>query len=64
MTDSKHTDAGGGPIKVGVIADQTGPLSVMGLANANVARFPGNRTRRVTAWSAAGRTSRVDPNMR
>jgi branched-chain amino acid transport system substrate-binding protein len=27
------------PIKVGVIADQTGPLSVMGLANANVARM-------------------------
>ena len=26
-------------IKVGVIADQTGPLSVMGLANANVARM-------------------------
>jgi branched-chain amino acid transport system substrate-binding protein len=30
---------GGEPIKVGVIADQTGPLSVMGLANANVARM-------------------------
>jgi ABC-type branched-subunit amino acid transport system substrate-binding protein len=30
---------GGNPIKVGVIADQTGPLSVMGLANANVARM-------------------------
>ena len=28
-----------GPIKVGVIADQTGPLSVVGLANANVARM-------------------------
>jgi len=28
-----------GPIKVGVIADQTGPLSVIGLANANVARM-------------------------
>ncbi len=27
------------PIKVGVIADQTGPLSFMGLANANVARM-------------------------
>jgi ABC-type branched-subunit amino acid transport system substrate-binding protein len=27
------------PIKVGMIADQTGPLSVMGLANANVARM-------------------------
>src|SRR4051794_32040362 len=26
-------------IKVGVIAEQTGPLSVMGLANANVARM-------------------------
>src|SRR3954451_1375267 len=27
------------PIKVGVIAEQTGPLSFMGLANANVARM-------------------------
>ena len=26
-----------GPIKVGVITDQTGPLSFMGIANANVA---------------------------
>jgi len=31
--------AGGDPIKVGVIADQTGPLSFVGLANANVARM-------------------------
>jgi ABC-type branched-subunit amino acid transport system substrate-binding protein len=30
---------GGDPIKVGVITDQTGPLSVIGLANANVARM-------------------------
>jgi urea transport system substrate-binding protein len=30
---------GGGPIRVGVIADQTGPLSFVGLANANVARM-------------------------
>src|SRR5262249_32088124 len=29
----------GEPIKVGVIADQTGPLSFVGLANANVARM-------------------------
>jgi branched-chain amino acid transport system substrate-binding protein len=28
-----------GPIKVGVIADQTGPLSFMGVANANVAKM-------------------------
>ena len=27
------------PIKVGVIADQTGPLSFVGLANANVAKM-------------------------
>src|SRR3954470_312357 len=27
------------PIKVGVITDQTGPLSFMGIANANVARM-------------------------
>jgi ABC-type branched-subunit amino acid transport system substrate-binding protein len=31
--------SGGGPIKVGVIADQTGPLSFVGIANANVARM-------------------------
>jgi ABC-type branched-subunit amino acid transport system substrate-binding protein len=31
--------SGDGPIKVGVIADQTGPLSIIGLANANVARM-------------------------
>ena len=30
---------GGDPIKVGLIADQTGPLSFVGLANANVARM-------------------------
>src|SRR3954466_6171048 len=30
---------GSRPIKVGVIADQTGPLSFVGLANANVARM-------------------------
>ena len=29
----------GQPIKVGVIVDQTGPLSFVGLANANVARM-------------------------
>ena len=39
MPDLTRTDAGGRSIKVGVIADQTGPLSVMGLANANVARM-------------------------
>ena len=39
MPDLKRADAGGRSIKVGVIADQTGPLSVMGLANANVARM-------------------------
>ncbi len=33
MTDSTE------PIKVGVLADQTGPLSFVGLANANVARM-------------------------
>src|SRR6476661_6830129 len=31
--------SGGRSIKVGVIADQTGPLSFVGLANANVARM-------------------------
>jgi ABC-type branched-subunit amino acid transport system substrate-binding protein len=30
---------GGDPIKVGVIADQTGPLSFVGVANTNVARM-------------------------
>ena len=39
MPDLKRTDARGRSIKVGVITDQTGPLSVMGLANANVARM-------------------------
>src|SRR5215208_180936 len=33
------TGSNSGPIKVGVIADQTGPLSFVGLANANVARM-------------------------
>src|SRR5690348_138855 len=37
MTASPQSDDG--PIKVGVIADQTGPLSIIGLANANVARM-------------------------
>jgi urea transport system substrate-binding protein len=37
MTASPTAD--GGPIKVGVIADQTGPLSIIGRANANVARM-------------------------
>jgi ABC-type branched-subunit amino acid transport system substrate-binding protein len=32
-------DPGGHPIRVGVIADQTGPLSFVGAANANVARM-------------------------
>jgi ABC-type branched-subunit amino acid transport system substrate-binding protein len=35
---ASHTPAGE-PIKVGLIADQTGPLSFVGLANANVARM-------------------------
>jgi branched-chain amino acid transport system substrate-binding protein len=39
MPDLKRAHAGGASIKVGVIADQTGPLSVMGVANANVARM-------------------------
>src|SRR5689334_1253780 len=39
MPGFTHTDSGERSIKVGVIADQTGPLSVMGLANANVARM-------------------------
>jgi branched-chain amino acid transport system substrate-binding protein len=33
------TTSGQQPIKVGVITDQTGPLSVMGTANANVAKM-------------------------
>ena len=37
MTASPVPD--GDPIKVGVIADQTGPLSIIGRANANVARM-------------------------
>ena len=38
MADST-AGPGGHPIKVGVIADQTGPLSFVGIANANVARM-------------------------
>jgi ABC-type branched-subunit amino acid transport system substrate-binding protein len=34
---NESTTSGHQPIKVGVITDQTGPLSVMGIANANVA---------------------------
>ncbi|MFN7983900.1 MAG: substrate-binding protein [Vicinamibacterales bacterium] len=33
------TNSAGKPIKVGLIADQTGPLSFVGLANVNVARM-------------------------
>ncbi len=36
---SSTAGTGGHPIKVGVIADQTGPLSFVGVANANVARM-------------------------
>ena len=36
---AESTTSGGRSIKVGVIADQTGPLSFVGLANANVARM-------------------------
>jgi len=35
----KETTSVNGSIKVGVIAEQTGPLSFMGIANANVARM-------------------------
>src|SRR6266568_1795731 len=35
----KGSASGSRPIKVGVITDQTGPLSFMGIANANVARM-------------------------
>src|SRR4051812_36466234 len=34
-----HSANSFGPIKVGVIADQTGPLSFMGIANANIAKM-------------------------
>jgi branched-chain amino acid transport system substrate-binding protein len=34
-----NADRGDQPIRVGLIADQTGPLSFVGLANANVARM-------------------------
>jgi branched-chain amino acid transport system substrate-binding protein len=36
---AERTNSDGRPIKVGVIADQSGPLSFVGLANANVARM-------------------------
>ena len=38
-TSWRHRQPRADPIKVGVIADQTGPLSFVGLANANVARM-------------------------
>jgi branched-chain amino acid transport system substrate-binding protein len=38
-TVDSRADRGDRPIRVGVIADQTGPLSFVGLANANVARM-------------------------
>jgi len=37
--ESRIPDDGRRPIRVGVIADQTGALSFVGLANANVARM-------------------------
>jgi hypothetical protein len=36
---AERTNSGSRPIKVGVVADQTGPLSFVGVANANVARM-------------------------
>jgi ABC-type branched-subunit amino acid transport system substrate-binding protein len=36
---AQSATAGGRVVKVGVVADQTGPLSFIGLANANVARM-------------------------
>ena len=36
---TKHASADARPIKVGVIADLTGPISFVGVANANVARM-------------------------
>jgi ABC-type branched-subunit amino acid transport system substrate-binding protein len=36
---AESTTVSGRPIRVGLIADQTGPLSFVGLANANVARM-------------------------
>ena len=36
---AESTTSGDRPIKLGVIADQTGPLSFVGLANANVAKM-------------------------
>jgi ABC-type branched-subunit amino acid transport system substrate-binding protein len=36
---AERTNSSSRPIKVGIIADQSGPLSFVGLANANVARM-------------------------
>ena len=47
------------PIKVGVITDQTGPLSFMGIANANVARMVDRRHQR--AGRPAGPAARAVP---
>lgn len=36
---NESTSTGKRSIKVGVITDQTGPLSFAGIANANIAKF-------------------------
>jgi len=41
---NESTTSAGHPIKVGVITDQTGPLSFLGIANANVAKMVINDT--------------------
>ena len=45
------------PIKVGVITDQTGPLSFMGIANANVATHGDRRHQRAAAACWDGRST-------
>ena len=57
---AQHRAPAAGPIRVGVIADQTGPLSFVGLANANVARMVDRRHQRQgrPARPAAGAASR------
>jgi hypothetical protein len=46
-----------GSIKVGVIADQTGPLSFMGITNANVARMVIDDMPVVACWAATSSCS-------
>ena len=58
-SEERHASINGirRPIKVGVITDQTGPLSFMGIANANVARMVIDDINAARRPARAGRSS-------